>query len=251
MKDANAVSADPVSEDRFPEDRVPDTLVVSEIFGPTFQGEGPSAGERAGFVRLGRCNLTCAWCDTPYTWDWDRFDPTIELSHRRVGEILACVDTMAVGRVVVTGGEPLLQQRRLLALLDEFRERGLVVEVETNATIVPMPELVALVDRLNVSPKLTNSGVPTGRRLVPEALEALRASGKSIFKFVVEGPADLEEVQVLVDDFGLHPIWIMPQATTLEGITRGLRDLADAVSARGWNLTSRLHVSLWGDERGR
>ena len=50
-------------------------LVVAEVFGPTFQGEGPSTGQRAGFVRLGRCNLDCSWCDTPYTWDWERFDP--------------------------------------------------------------------------------------------------------------------------------------------------------------------------------
>lgn len=54
-------------------------LVVSEVFGPTFQGEGPSLGRRAGFVRLGRCNLDCSWCDTPNTWDWSRFDPAIEL----------------------------------------------------------------------------------------------------------------------------------------------------------------------------
>ncbi|MDQ3757733.1 MAG: 7-carboxy-7-deazaguanine synthase QueE, partial [Actinomycetota bacterium] len=35
------------------------TLVVSEVFGPTWQGEGPSVGRTAAFVRLGRCNLAC------------------------------------------------------------------------------------------------------------------------------------------------------------------------------------------------
>ena len=45
-------------------------LAVSEIFGPTHQGEGPSTGRLCGFVRLARCNLSCLWCDTPYTWDW-------------------------------------------------------------------------------------------------------------------------------------------------------------------------------------
>ena len=46
------------------------SLTVSEIFGPTFQGEGPFTGRAAVFLRLGRCNLDCKWCDTPYTWDW-------------------------------------------------------------------------------------------------------------------------------------------------------------------------------------
>src|SRR4029450_7825218 len=63
---------------RLTADRAPE-LVVSEVFGPTFQGEGPSVGRRAGFVRLGRCNLDCSWCDTPYTWDWERHDPAVEL----------------------------------------------------------------------------------------------------------------------------------------------------------------------------
>jgi len=52
------------------------TLRVAELFGPTVQGEGPAAGERAAFVRLSGCPLACAWCDTPYTWDAGRFGST-------------------------------------------------------------------------------------------------------------------------------------------------------------------------------
>ena len=234
-----------------PERPARDALVVAEIFGPTFQGEGPSTGERAGFVRLGRCNLTCTWCDTPYTWDWERFDPAIELRNLGVSVILERLDAMGVGRVVVTGGEPLLQQRHLPALLQECRKRGLVVEVETNGTMAPTSGLLAVVDRLNVSPKLANSGVPTDRRIAPEALAALRACGKAIFKFVVERPGDLDEVQTLVDRFDLAPVWIMPEATTAAGLARGLRDLAGPVLERGWNLTGRLHVEVWDGDRGR
>ena len=65
------------------------TLVISEVFGPTVQGEGPTIGRRAAFVRLGRCNLDCSWCDTPYTWDWERYDPKVELHERPVPEIVA------------------------------------------------------------------------------------------------------------------------------------------------------------------
>jgi len=43
---------------------------INEIFGPTFQGEGQTIGKLSEFVRVSGCNLTCSWCDTPYTWDW-------------------------------------------------------------------------------------------------------------------------------------------------------------------------------------
>jgi 7-cyano-7-deazaguanosine (preQ0) biosynthesis protein QueE len=227
------------------------TLVVSEVFGPTVQGEGPSLGRRAAFVRLGRCNLDCTWCDTPYTWDWERFDPAVELSERAVGDVVAEVEAMGVDRVVVTGGEPMLQQRRLEPFLVAAAERGWVVEVETNATIAPSPRTVELVERFNVSPKLANSGVDPERAIVPGALAALAASGKAAFKFVATGPADLDEVQALVDAHALDPVWIMPEGTDAATVLAGGRALADEVVARGWQLTTRLHVLLWGDERGR
>lgn len=226
-------------------------LIVSEIFGPTFQGEGPSIGERAGFVRLGRCNLDCTWCDTPYTWDWDHFDPAVELKSISVADVLDQVIATKVQRVVITGGEPLLQQRRLIALAEELHREGMSIEVETNATIIPSQELVGVVERFNASPKLKNSGVPLDRRVVPPALNALQANRKSIFKFVVERVEELEEVQELVDRFDLAPVWIMPQATSSEALACGLRDLAGAVLLRGWNLTGRLHVEVWEGSRGR
>ena len=229
----------------------PGHLAVSEVFGPTLQGEGPTAGHRAGFVRLARCNLDCAWCDTPYTWDWTRFDPSAEVHDVPVADVLARLDAMDPGRVVVTGGEPLLQQRALVPLLGACAERGWPVEVETNGTIAPEPDVVALVSTFNVSPKLSNSGVAPERALRPAPLASLRDSGKAVFKFVVSGPADLDEVAAVVDAHGLRPVWVMPEGTSAPALLERLRELADPVAARGWNLTPRLHVLLWGDERGR
>src|SRR4051794_5963800 len=100
------------------------SLVVSEIFGPTWQGEGPSLGRRCGFVRLGRCNLACTWCDTPYTWDWERFDPAVELRRTPVDDILSQLDAMDVDMVVISGGEPMLQQRHLALLTQAVHARG-------------------------------------------------------------------------------------------------------------------------------
>jgi 7-carboxy-7-deazaguanine synthase len=220
-------------------------LVVSEVFGPTLQGEGPSVGQRAGFVRLGRCNLACTWCDTAYTWDWSRFDPAVELRRMSVAEITAQVEAMDVPMVVVTGGEPLLQQSGLSELLLTLSPRHRI-EVETAGTIAPSPELVGLVDQFNVSPKLGNSGNPIDRRHQPDVLRALEATGKAVFKFVVTGPHELDEVAA----FGVAPVWVMPEGTTAERVRAGLAALADPVIERGWNLTTRLHVELWGDKRG-
>lgn len=223
------------------------TLVVSEVFGPTFQGEGPSIGRTAAFVRLGRCNLACTWCDTPYTWDWSRHDPAVELAERTVDDVLAEVDAMGpVELLVVTGGEPLLQQSRLVPLLRGATERGLRVEVETAGTLAPDDEVVALVDRFNVSPKLANSGNPAERRHRPEALRAFEATGKAVFKFVVRDIGELDEVAA----FGVGPVWVMPEGIDAVVLTERMQALAPAVLARGWHLTPRLHVLLWGDRRG-
>lgn len=227
------------------------TLVVSEVFGPTFQGEGPTLGRRAAFVRLGRCNLDCSFCDTPFTWNWERFDPAVELTERVVDDVVAEVAAMGVDRVVVTGGEPLLQQRRLQPFLEAAAARGWAVEVETNGTIAPTAATASLVERFNVSPKLANSGVEEPNRIVPGALAALVASGKAAFKFVATGPDDLDEIASVVDAHALGPVFVMPEGTTPDAVLEGGRRLADPVAARGWSLTSRLHVLLWGDERGR
>jgi 7-cyano-7-deazaguanosine (preQ0) biosynthesis protein QueE len=222
-------------------------LVVSEVFGPTFQGEGPTLGRRAAFVRLGRCNLDCRWCDTPFTWNWDDYDPAVELTRRTVDDVVAEVEAMGVDRVVVTGGEPLLQQRRLVAFLEACAARGWAVEVETNGTLAPTAEVAARVERFNVSPKLANSGVAHDTRIVPDALAALRATGKAAFKFVVTGPADLDEIAAL----GVEPVFVMAEGTTPDAVLSTTRAVADEVAARGWHLTTRLHVLVWGDERGR
>ena len=229
---------------------MPDTLVVSEVFGPTWQGEGPSLGRRAGFVRLGRCNLACTFCDTPYTWRWSDHDPAVELRTANVDDIVAEVLVMDVPLVVVTGGEPLLQQSHLPPLLRPLRARGIDVEIETAGTLSPTAELVGLVTRFNVSPKLANSGNDLERRLKPDVLRAFEATGRASFKFVAVEVADLEEIADIVDDNGLTDVWVMPEGTDPETLVARGRALIEAVQERGWNLTTRLHVLLWGDRRG-
>jgi organic radical activating enzyme len=226
-------------------------LRVAEMFGPTFQGEGPAAGQRAIFVRLSGCPVRCSWCDEPQTWDWSRFDRAAESRPVTAGQILAWADSIPAGLVVITGGEPLAQQHALVELAADLAAGGRRVEIETSGTIAPAPGLVSCVTAFNVSPKLASSRVPRERRIRPDALAALAATGKAVFKFVACGPGDLDEVAELAARFGLAPVWIMPEGVTPERVLAGMRDLADEVLRRGWNLTARTHVLLWGAARGR
>jgi 7-carboxy-7-deazaguanine synthase len=236
----------------------PGELVVSEVFGPTFQGEGRSLGQRVGFVRLGTCNLDCGrgpgstWaCDTAYSWDWERYSPVAELSVRSVDDIVAELTAMGVDRIVVTGGEPLIQQQRLVTLLRAARRRGWAVEIETNGTIAPLPDVAELTSQFNVSPKVAGSGVPAATALRPRALAAFLDSGKAVFKFVASGADELDGIGEVVARWRLAPVVIMPAGTAADEVVRVARELAEPVLARGWDLTIRLHVLLWGNERGR
>jgi 7-carboxy-7-deazaguanine synthase len=233
-----------------------DTLVISEVFGPTIQGEGPSTGRRAGFVRLGRCDLACSWCDTPYTWDWKgqngvAYDPAKELSRRDVVDIAIAVQVMDVPLLVITGGEPLLQQEGLIALLERLHPRPWI-EVETNGRHAPDPRLVAWVDTFNVSPKLPNSGQDITKTIRPLALASMVISGKAIFKFVCCSADDVLRVAKLIARLGIpaSATWIMPEGKDPEGVTAHLPQVAEAAIGQGFNITGRLHVAIWGDHRG-
>lgn len=217
------------------------SLLVAEQF-VSVQGEGPLAGQRCAFVRLSRCNLRCGWCDTPETWDWARFDPR-EVAYRAgVDEVAGWVIATGVDLLVLTGGEPLLQQDGLCGLLDRVPET-VRVQVETNGTRSPLPGLAERVDLWVVSPKLLNSGVPEHDRIVPDALAALRRTGRAAFKFVVGDPdTDVAEVEDLVERHQLTGIWLMPQGTTVAEVVAGTAAVLGPAGERAWNVTTRLHI---------
>jgi len=237
-------------------------LTVAEVFGPTVQGEGPSCGQRAVFLRLGLCNLDCgagdgaAWeCDTPYTWDWTGKLGTTwvrseQLARQPIDWVAARLRPLlddGESMLVVSGGEPMLQQHAIANLLTQLPPT-LHVEVETNGTIVPKANMLPT---YNVSPKLPNSGVARERAIVPAALQALAKHGGR-FKFVVAELADLDDVQLVVDEVGLpdRQVWVMPAGVNPATLNARAALLANEVVRRGWNLSQRLHVQLWGNRRG-
>lgn len=222
-----------------------------EVFA-TVQGEGASLGVPSVFVRLGGCNLQCSFCDTAYTWDWARFDKkkeTVDLSVDEVAALALDVAKDGVRNVVFTGGEPLLQQSDLAALASRMKERGFRVEIETNGTIVPEPALAAVVDQWNVSPKLESSGNDLAKRYVPGALAWFADRPNAYFKLVVVSKDDLSEVDRFA--FPKERVILMPEGTDPTTLAERSRWLAEQCTKTGYRLGARLHVHIWGAERGR
>jgi organic radical activating enzyme len=230
-----------------------------EIFA-SLQGEGLSVGRPSVFLRLSRCNLACQWCDTAYTWRFtgdnrphrDGADFVREANQVMLDEadVARRILDLGVSRLVVTGGEPLLQGpalARLLALLP-----GLHVEIETNGSVAPVPALDALVHQYNVSPKLAHSGNPAELALVPERLAAWSADPRAQFKFVIAAPEDVAEVLALQAAHAIPParIWLMPEGRDSQTLRARLPWLAEICSKNEFNLTDRLHIHLYGDTRG-
>jgi organic radical activating enzyme len=223
-----------------------------EIFA-TVQGEGLSTGVPSVFVRLAECNLRCEFCDTKYTWDWQRHDRTKETVELPVSEIATRALTTGVKNAVFTGGEPLLQQEELVLLAERLRAEGVRIEIETNGTVAPTEAMAGVVDQWNVSPKLASSGNAERARHRPAVLQWFSARPNASFKFVVISENDVVEVAALVSALGVphERVILMPEGVDAKTLTDRSRWLADRCRTDGYRLGTRLHVFLWGSERGR
>jgi organic radical activating enzyme len=220
-------------------DQVEGSAILTEKF-ESFQGEGPWTGQRCVFVRFSRCNLRCSFCDTPESWDWSKYNPTEVSEKVPVTELVSWVRERPVDLMVITGGEPMLQQPAMTALA---RGAGVRVQVETNGTMAPTPELASLVDLWVVSPKLANSGMEYSTRIKTNVLTSLVATSRAVFKFVVTDPDhDLDEIAQLADENELAPVWVMPEGRTREAVLAGMDALYGPATERGWNVSTRLHI---------
>ncbi len=223
----------------------------------------------AVFVRTSLCNLHCIWCDTDYTWNWEgtpfahvndvdpnyrKFDKKTWIARCSVDEVAELVLAYPCRNVVLTGGEPLMQQPALAALMRLLRLRDAVFrfEVETNGTLMPRPDFEAGIDQYNVSPKLANSNNPQRLREKSAVYRYFAQNPKAWFKFVIAQDADLDEVLALQKryDIAADKVWLMPEGTTRETLQRRREWLVETCKTHGFRYTDRLHVQIWGSRRG-
>jgi 7-carboxy-7-deazaguanine synthase len=153
-------------------------MQITEIY-RSIQGESSYAGLPCVFVRLTGCNLRCVWCDSEYTFTGGR--------RMSPDEVLAEVD--AAGRaplVEITGGEPLLQERELVPLMERLLASGYTVLLETSGErpLATVPTAVVKI----VDAKCPDSGEGATFRM--ENLDSLTPHDE--VKFVLAGRADYE-----------------------------------------------------------
>ena len=216
------------------------TLRIAELF-HSLQGEGPSAGTPAHFLRLQGCDVGCRWCDTRYTWEAS--------GGRELTLAAAFGELHAMGcapLLVVTGGEP-LQHAGVRELLAAAAGQWARVEVETSG-VAPPPlthERIAYM----WSPKLP--GVTERWADTWAHAAAFTADARTWVKLVVAEGAE-EDALRLVRDAALprERVLLMPEGLTDAVLRERALALAEVCKREGLRLSPRLHVWLWGARRG-
>jgi len=248
---------------------------INEIF-YSIQGEGVSTGIPSVFLRLASCNLSCVWCDTKYTWLFtDPLKTIVEKKARKLGvkvpddvkvysikdesismdikDVLKEIQKFPCKRIVLTGGEPTLQHqdKDLLNLLKFLKAKGYYIEIETNCTILPNNDFVSCIAQWNISPKIGSSGNENEREN-SECYRFYNSLENSWFKFVIVTQEDLEEVENLIKKYKIQneKVLLMPEASSKSELQEKSLWLIDACKEKGFRFSNRLHIAIWGKERG-
>ncbi len=249
----------------------------------TIQGEGKLAGMPSLFIRLAGCNLRCIWqmndgslcrCDTSYA----SFHPEGKRVYT-VAEIVNIVRNNIgdMNHVVITGGEPLLQAKGILAVSKALKEElGVHITIESNGTLFN-EELTQYIDLFSISPKLSNS-VPTPEKM---AFYNEKECGASIYhheirknipvlqryvdhsvngdidlqlKFVVGKEQDAREIIAeyleVLKDYKKEDILIMPLGATHEELVQSRPLVLQMCIENGWRFALRVHIEIFGTKKG-
>lgn len=203
-------------------------MILNEVF-YSIQGEGLNAGKLAIFVRFGNCNLKCTWCDTKYTWypDFqDNFEAPLEKVFAQLRKYPACK------HLVITGGEPMLQQDIISAIRREFPDY--YMEVETNGS--QAVKCFNDVDLFTVSYKTSNSGN------APYELKTINE--KCVYKFVVCGEGDFEEIEAVIKKYRLpaDKIFLMPEGATRAEVLNKQQFMLEQCKKTGYRFSPRLQI---------
>lgn len=182
----------------------------------TIQGEGFHTGKPAYFIRLGGCDVGCAWCDAKYTWNPRLYPPTdIDVVVERA---VAC----AAQSIVITGGEPLMYP--LGALTAKLRERGLKIFLETSGS----HPFSGMFDWVCLSPK----------RKQPPLEEAFARADE--LKVIIESEADFEWAESNAAKVGTNcMLYLQPEWSVSERMMPSIVEYAK--SNPRWNISIQSH----------
>lgn len=234
--------------------------VSQDICFYTLEGEGEFIGYPSVFLRLAGCNLTCAGfisedsphgCDSYISWSVHNRFTFEELA--KYFEDNKLNEKLYYGALLkVTGGEPLIQQKRLIKFIDYivdkwgFKPR---IDFETNATIIPDNYWVNYGATFTTSPKIKSNGDPEHKRYKPEVLK-WHVEHNSSFKFVVQNKEDIAEV---LEKYVLEPtikvprerVWLMPCCGSREELLKNGPQVAEWCKEYVLKFSNRMHLQLW------
>jgi 7-carboxy-7-deazaguanine synthase len=227
-------------------------MKIAEIY-LSRQGEGRLTGTPSVFVRTSGCNLRCWFCDTPYASSKPEGD---DLSVEEIGRRSLAFDCQ---HVVITGGEPMLFAE-LIPLTAQLRTAGRHITIETAGTLY----LPVHCDLMSISPKMSNSAPsvetePFWRRrheqtrLAPDVIRRLTSEYEYQLKFVIDAPADCDEVMEYLDDFpdfDRGRVLLMPQGTDAASLAERAAWLEAICAERGFAFCPRRHIEWYGFVRG-
>lgn len=236
-------------------------LAVSEQF-YSIQGEGKTMGVRAVFLRLAGCNLMCGGMGTQFDgelhngakWRCDSIEVWMKGKQKEFEDVLEkeLIDELRHGaHLVITGGEPLMQQAGIINfiyyLINE-RKINPFIEIETNGTILPNENLLKLISQWNVSPKLLSSGNEKQIAIKDDVLSLLSRFNTQ-FKFVVDSEEDLNEILEL-KDIPNSKVWLMPAGENETLLKQKAEQVAEICKQHKFNYSHRLHITLWNQKTG-
>ena len=226
-------------------------LIISEQF-YSLQGEGQTMGVPSIFIRLAGCNLLCKsdhWvCDSIEVWK-----KGIKTEFQDVLDQDMIKRLEEGTHLIFTGGEPMLHQTAILNFLKWFKKKyhfKPIVEIETNGTRIIDHDLFKLIDFINCSPKLENSGEPIFRRFNEQSLTQISNHIKSIFKFVISHENDIDEIIKDFNCIDLNKVVLMPAGEDQDQLNETRMMVVNKCLEMGWKYCDRLHIIIWNKKTG-
>lgn len=232
-----------------------DTIRISEIFGPTIQGEGALIGQPTVFVRTGGCDYRCAWCDTLYAVESKYRADWTPMS---AGEIFAKIKDLSRGTplmVSLSGGNPATQDLGPLIALGH--KDGYRFALETQGSVAQ--EWFKDLDVLTLSPKPPSSTMKTDWEIFESCVNAAGKNTQTALKIVVFDETDYAYARDAAQRYPDLPLYLQPGNHKVEGpadheaLNERLRWLVDKVTNDNWfetHVLPQLHVAIWGNSRG-
>ena len=232
---------------------------VSEIFGPTIQGEGPLSGLPTVFVRTGGCDYRCDWCDTLHAVDSAYRDEWVPMAVEDIWEKVETLSGRCPLTVSLSGGNPAIQP--LAPLIERGKRDGYRFALETQGSIAR--DWFARLDYLILSPKPPSSRMAFDEAVLRDCVKAAGDGPEIAMKIVIFDEEDYAFAKSVAKAFDTLPIFLQPGNHTppvhdddridLDGILDRMRWLIDRVTADRWfaaRVLPQLHVLLWGNMRG-